>query len=303
MGVENTLVTVTGSGVPTITPGRAGAGVLVRCGDIAIQFDAGRATGLRLAEAGVATPDLDALFVTHHHSDHLTGLVDVVFSRWVQKQSGHVPLPIVAPNGPSIVYLERMLDPWADDIEVRLQHTGRPDGPSPEIIGFDAPEELRQIWAGGGVRVSARSVRHEPVTPAIAYRIDTPDGSVVISGDTRVCDEVEQMSTDVQLVVHEAFRTDLLMPRAARFPQLARIADYHANTKELGASMARAAVPMTVLTHLIPAPTAEKEEAGFVDDLHSGGYLGEVIVARDLTTIQLRDGATSIVRHQEFPSQ
>lgn len=76
-----TAVVITGTGVPHVAPGRAGPGVLVSCGDVHIQFDAGRATALRLVEAGVRAGDLDALFVTHHHSDHLTGLTDVLFAR------------------------------------------------------------------------------------------------------------------------------------------------------------------------------------------------------------------------------
>jgi ribonuclease Z len=91
-----TKITVTGTGVPHVSPGRAGAGVLVECGDVRLQFDAGNATSLRLIEAGVHTNELSALFITHHHSDHLTGLTDVLFSRWLESHRGFVPLEVVA---------------------------------------------------------------------------------------------------------------------------------------------------------------------------------------------------------------
>src|SRR6478736_3253860 len=65
---------LTGTGVPHPRPGRAGAGVLVRCDGVALQFDAGRATVLRLVEAGISPSDLSALFVTHVHSDHVVDL-------------------------------------------------------------------------------------------------------------------------------------------------------------------------------------------------------------------------------------
>ena len=73
-----TRVTLTGTGVPHPAPGRAGAGTLVRSGDLALQFDAGRSTVMRLVEAGVAPHALDALFLTHIHSDHLADVADQI---------------------------------------------------------------------------------------------------------------------------------------------------------------------------------------------------------------------------------
>ena len=80
----STEIVITGTGVPHLAPGRAGPGVLIRCAGAAVQIDAGRATALRLCEAGTDPTQLDALLVTHHHSDHLTGPVDLLFARWLQ---------------------------------------------------------------------------------------------------------------------------------------------------------------------------------------------------------------------------
>ena len=62
--------------------------------------------------------DLTALFVTHHHSDHLTGSTDLLFARWLETPYHFVPLPVVAPNGPSTRFLHHMMDPWVDDLDV-----------------------------------------------------------------------------------------------------------------------------------------------------------------------------------------
>ena len=283
-----TEIIITGTGVPHLAPGRAGPGALVRHGDVLLQFDAGRATALRLCEAGVRMQDLTALFVTHHHSDHLTGLTDLLFARWLEQHDGFVPLPVIAPNGPSTRFLERMMDPWVDDLQVRAEHIGRTDRPDPDVQGFEIAGAPVVVWshAEAGVRVTARAVHHEPVAPAVAYRVDTPDGAVVISGDTTVCEEMVELAAGADVLVHEAFRRDLLRPFFASRPHLEHIAAYHADTVELGALAQRIGVPRLVLTHLIPAPTPGfVTEQDFADDVRRGGYTGEVIVASDLTSL------------------
>jgi len=282
----STEVTITGTGVPHVAPGRAGPGVLVRHEGTALQFDAGRATALRIHEAGARVEGLTALFVTHHHSDHLTGLVDVVFTRWLHTQGRHVPLTIVAPTGPSTRFVERMLDPWQADIRIRMEHAGRDDGPDPVIVGFDATSEPREVWSNESVRVSAVAVHHEPVSPSVAYRIDTPDGTAVISGDTIVCEEVGRLAQGADVLVHEAFRNRFLEPARKQMPQLAAISHYHADTEQIGPMAAAAGVKTLVLTHLIPAPGNDAQRRAFADEIEAGGFKGEIIVADDLATVR-----------------
>ncbi|MCP3992779.1 MAG: MBL fold metallo-hydrolase [Actinomycetia bacterium] len=282
-----TDITITGTGVPIPAPGVAGPGVLVRHNDVLMQFDVGRNTLGRLTEIDVDPQDLSAVFVSHHHSDHLVGLVDLVMTRWVMHHADHKQLTIVVPRGPSLSYVESMLDPWDDDITVRMEHVGRDDRPSPMVRAFDAPSTPTEIWAEGDVSVLAVTVHHEPVTPSVGFRIETPDGVVVISGDTRVCDEVGELSRGASVVVHEAMRTNVMRHFFGVAPQLQQISEYHADTVELGAMAERVKIPHLVLTHLIPFVTTDADRQGFADDLVAGGYTGQVTVARDLTTITI----------------
>lgn len=283
-----TSVTLTGTGVPHVSPGRAGPGVLVRHGDTALQFDAGRGTVLRLAEAGSACHLLDAVFLTHVHSDHVLDLADLVMTRWIEGTLHPAgPVPIVAVEGLATRFASEMLEPYAQDIALRVAHV-QPAGPEVLIRGFALPTEPTEVWrsADGGVRVDAVAVHHEPVHEAVGYRVTTADGVVVISGDTRVCDEMREFARGADVLVHEACRATALAPFITG-TALEHIFDYHADSQELGRLALEAEVGHLVLTHLIPPPVTADEEAGFVDDIRIGGYAGPLTVGRDLLDIQL----------------
>jgi len=277
-------ITITGTGCPIPDALRAGPGVLVQFGDLAMQFDVGRSTVQRLAGAGLWPGELSAVFLTHHHSDHMVGLPDLVLTRWVMDRTDSLPpLPVIAPAGGAADFAGRMLGAWNDDVEVRLAHNSRIGRPDPEVVAFSSGPTLMEVWSAstphGDVVVRAIEVHHEPVAPAVGYRVDTPVGSVAISGDTVVCDEVATLADGVDVLVYEAMRFEPIekLPKQRQF-----ILDYHADTRLIGAQAAALGVSTLVLTHLIPAPVSDSERSLFVADVRGGGFVGDVIVADDL---------------------
>lgn len=273
-------VVLTGTGVPVPDPERAGAGTLVQLGGVTLQVDAGRGTVNRLVGALVQPQQIDVVLLTHHHSDHLTGLADLVLTRWI---AGAHRTEIVAPAGPTARFAETLLDQWADDIAVRLEHGRHGEPPTVAVQAFEPTADPTLVWHHGDVRVSAVAVHHEPVLPAVAYRIDGPDGSLVVSGDTVVCPEVEQFAAGADVLVHEVcLRAFTEAAAGSRFDAIAR---YHADAVDLGAMAQRAGVARLVLTHFIPPPV--DGYGAFVDEVRQGGFTGELIAGPDLTEVQL----------------
>lgn len=282
-----TEVILTGTGYPRPHPDRAGPGALVRSGGRVLQFDAGRGTVMRLAALGVSCRQLSALFLTHHHSDHLVALPDVALTRWIARDRGRddSPLDVIAPEGPAARFAERVLEPWADDIAVRVAQTGRDTAPGVRCRPFALEDGIVEVWRDGDVAVSACAVHHEPVRPAVAYRVDTPDGAVVVSGDTRACAELAAIAAGADVVVHEVIRPRLLEGTFA-----STVTDYHADSVALGATMGATDVPVLMLTHIIPAPDTEADEQALADEIREGGYRGEIVVGRDLDCYRLGEG-------------
>ena len=182
--------------------------------------------------------------------------------------------------------MKRMLEPYDEDIHIRREHTGSRDVVL-DAREFPASFTPAEVWASAdrsGV-VESVAVHHEPVPNAVAYKVTTPDGSVVISGDTRVCQEVEDFSRQANVLVHEAFRRAPLAFILEHIPRINSILEYHADSISLGAMAQRAQVNTLMLTHLGPPPQNEADEQGFSDDVKTGGYTGHVLVGRDLMSV------------------
>lgn len=284
-----TTVTITGSGTPMIAPGRAGPGALVRHDDTLIQVDAGRATTLRLAEAGIGLNELDALLITHHHSDHLLGLTDLLITRWMANGPGpYTALPVHCPTGPAVDYLEHLFDHLQPDIDSRRGVSGYVDDPHPRVEVFDPlGHGVVEIARFGEVLIETTAVDHGDLAPAVGFRFTTPDGVVVVSGDTQVCVGVESLARGADIVVHEAFSAEMMRRRGAAPSRVENLAHHHAEAREVGEMASRVDVPELVVTHLIPPPETADEVELFASEIRAGGYEGTLTIADDLFVAKL----------------
>ena len=282
-----TSVTVTGTGTPIQSPDRAGPGVLVTCEEVKLQFDAGRGTVMRLAAAGSNLLDLDSLFITHHHSDHIVGIPDLLMTRWLKdvERIGVPDLPIYVPSGPATQLVGSLLDVWRDEMEMRREHSSRPNIAAVDLHPYSpARDDSVVVATFDGVQVSAIAVDHAPVVNSVGYRVDTADGSIVISGDTAACQQIERISQNADVLIHEVILGDSLEGKVSN-PE--RLLEYHAKPRAVGEIAAAANVATLVLTHFVPAPSTSREHDAFVREVRRGGFDGDLVLAEDLATIEL----------------
>lgn len=140
-----------------------------------------------------------------------------------------------------------------------------------------------------GVTVTAVFVQHAPVFPALAYRFDTPNGSVVFSGDTGPCDNVVRLAAGADYLVHEVIDLAALVAQFASLPNRAdleqQLAQSHTPVGDVGALAERAGVGTLVLSHLVPGEgihTPAEWEA-----LARPGFGGRVVCGVDLDELPL----------------
>lgn len=207
-----------------------------------------------------------------------------------------------APDSPTPGLKEsthKLLEAYATDINDRMRDNAKQDLREifevhdialPEGVAAHANDdpaaamEPFEIYADENVRVSAILVDHRPIWPAYAFRFDTADGSVVISGDTGVCDNLVTLARGADLLLHECIDMDWvdsrIGPKSERFDPYLRqhMLAAHTSIEQVGPQAEAAGVKTLVLTHLVPGntPTEKWQEA------ERGFPSGRTVVGEDL---------------------
>lgn len=271
-----TRLIILGSGTPLPDRERAGPAFAVTYGTRVFLFDAGSGVMRRAAAAALPIDGFTAVFLTHLHSDHTLGLPDVIHTSWVMGRSA--PMPIIGPLGTSAM-VGHIQAAWVEDIVVRtdgLEH-GRKGGHRvvvQETIGGI-------VYDSAGIRIRAIPVSHGAWNQAFAFRIDAPDRSILLGGDTAPSKELESAAAGVDVLVHEVYASRRVAPEqrpgGEYWPQYLR--EYHTSDEELGALAARARPKQLILTHVLRmGGTMDEVVAG----VRRGGFAGTLVVAKDL---------------------
>ena len=264
------VVALLGTGTPRPQADRFGAAVLVQAGEQLLLFDAGRGVAQRLYQLGRSYEDIDKVFITHLHYDHIVGLADLMMSGWVFQR--HTPLRVWGPNGID-KHLDHLHKAYRADIDLRLQHTELPaSGIEYEVQVIDPG----LVYEHRGVRVTAIEVDHPPVKPAFAYRIDYAGRSLIVSGDTRYSENLARQPQAPDLLIHEV--ADAPAAMLERHPRLQKVMSYHSRPEDVARLLSILHPRLTVLTHAVVFQTDMQD----VLKRASVGHNSEVIEGHDL---------------------
>jgi ribonuclease Z len=271
-------IVLLGTGSPLPDPHRAGPATLVRVAGRAFLIDCGRGVLQRAAAVGVGAGQVEALLLTHLHSDHITDLNDVITTRWVTSFAPS-PLRIFGPPGTAQV-VEATLAALRLDVGYRIDHH--------EDLTWGPPVEVVEVADGvvldeQGVRVMVAPTDHRPVHPTNAYRIEHAGRAVVLAGDTVPCEGLDRLCAGADALVHTVIREDLILDIPLQ--RLRDVCDYHSSVEKAAQSAARAKVGTLVLTHYVPAIVPGDEEAW--RSRAAAHFDGTIELGDDLLTVQI----------------
>jgi ribonuclease Z len=279
-------VTLLGTGVPTPRPERFGPSTLIEAGEQKLLVDAGRGATIRLYQIGVPIGRIDVVLLTHYHSDHTVGIPDLWLTGWLQSHfaTRTKPFRVIGPAGAKTLmsHLERA---YALDVKIRMEDERLPaEGVAVEVEEFDGD---CTVYEKDGLRVIAFEVDHgAAIKPAYGYRFEYGGRVVVISGDTRYCENVVKFGIGADLLIHEVA---IVRPELASEPFIQRIMAHHTTAREAGTIFERTKPKLAAFTHLV-FPATEQIPPASVDELIAETrktYRGPLEVGEDLMSFEI----------------
>ena len=295
----------TGSPLPDIN--RAGPCIAVMAGNKIFVVDAGEAAARNIMLCGINIGKVNALFLTHFHSDHIAGLGEMMLQRWAGG-SNSKPLPVFGPTGVEQV-VEGFNMAYKLDDGYRVAHHNAqvfpPSGAGGVAITFplgDEPDASTVVLDSDGVKITAFKVDHFPAVPAVGYKFEYKGRSLVISGDTKYSESLAKQAVGVDLLLHEALNRRLValidkFSYLSKSPSTSNIMEaiptYHSTPEDAARIAQKDHVGKLVLYHIIPPIPTPLYDGFFLGDAKKY-YDGPITVGVDGMLISLPANSKAI---------
>lgn len=291
-------VITTGTGAPLPDPNRVGPQAVVVAGDQMLVFDTGPGSTRQLALTGLGISSVNALFLTHFHSDHISDLGELMLQHWTGAGSTE-PLQIYGPPGVEEV-VAGFVAAYQPDRGYRIDHHGAdvmpPSGFGGVAHTFDLGTDLMSsevVYEAGDVQVIAFNVDHPPVVPAVGFRVNYKDRSAVITGDTIYSDSLIQHAMGADLLVSDSLNHKMSQMLSEAGEAMDNnlssvtedIQESHIKPEEAAFVAKEAGVPVLMITHVLP-PVPDFLKRPFLRDARAV-YDGHLQMANDGTLISL----------------
>jgi ribonuclease Z len=284
-------VTLLGTASPQARTTRFGPSTLVEVGGQTLLFDAGRGVSIRMGQLKIPLGKIDMLFITHYHSDHVSGIPDVWLTGWLGSPVNRrkAPFHVIGPTGAKNL-MANLEKAYALDISIREADEKLP----PQGVALNVEEFANDgvVYEKDGVKVIAFEVDHgDVIKPAYGYRIEYKGHAAVISGDTRYNQNVIKYGTGVDLLIHEVAiaRPELMSNLFAQ-----AIIAHHTSPHDAGRVFAQAKPKLAAYTHLVFLSNEKIAEATLEDLLAQTQetYSGPLEIGEDLTSFDIGETVT-----------
>jgi ribonuclease BN (tRNA processing enzyme) len=276
---SRTHLVMLGTGTPNPDPDRYGPSVAIVVDDASYLVDFGVGVVRRAAAAersgikALHVVNLTHAFATHLHSDHTLGLPDLILTPWILEREK--PLSLYGPRGLRAM-ANHLLAAYASDLSVRTTGGEPRHKYDPRKIDVHEIAAPGIVFRDDKVTVTAFSVKHGAWPQAFGYRFQTPDRTIVISGDAGPDSRIDEQCRRCDVLVHEVYSSAGFAKRPPEWQ--AYHSRYHTSGRELGAIASRAKPGLLVLYHQLIWSSTEEE---LLEEVRAV-YDGKVVSAHDL---------------------
>ena len=256
-----------------------------------ILIDAGQGCMGRLTEMEAPYKQISTVFLTHLHSDHMSGLGEIINNTWVMGRSEK--MKVYGPPGTKAL-LGGFAEVYKEDIEDRIARRGKDDLDAtlavaePHIVTVN-DKEAHTVYEKSGLVVKAFMVEHPEWKYAYGYRVEYAGRLVVVSGDTRFSQQVIRHAKGADILIHEAFSKRMLdaaqrvadeLKISLSAKAIRYIKETHTSTLEAAQVAKEAGADKLVLTHIIPPLPNKITEKIFLMGMNDI-YDKDIILAED----------------------
>ncbi|HNZ10411.1 MAG TPA: MBL fold metallo-hydrolase [Smithellaceae bacterium] len=299
-----------GTGAPFADINRVGPCIVVEAGNNLYIIDGGPGSARNIGLMGFDIGKVNAILLTHFHSDHIADLGEMMLQRWAGGSNAK-PVDVIGPKGVETV-VEGFNHAYSLDAGYRVAFHGAaavpPSGAGGRArpFGLSSEEDASIVVVyKEGVKITAFKVNHYPAYPAVGYRVDYKGRSLVISGDTVPCQSLKKQAQGVDVLFHEAQQPALIkmihdQAGLSSSPSLAKItADipgYHTSPENAAKIANETNVKQLVLYHILP-PIPPVFNHMFLGDA-AKYYKGPITVGVDGLLISLPVNSKDIIFHQ-----
>lgn len=283
------VVTLLGTGGPEPTATRFGPATLVQAGGLSLLFDVGRGATIRLYQLGISSgKGIDAVFLTHYHSDHVEGLPDLWMTGYMFGPFGSrsKPMRLWGPadgaSGGVTRIAKGLMETFSDDVRIRQAD----EQIAPAATGIEAHDFRGDgvIFEEAGVKVTAFA--GDLIKPSVGYRVDYGSRSVTISGDTKLDENLIRHAAGTDLLIHEVFA---MSAQLAKLPLLKPVAAHHTAPEEAGTVFSRVKPKLAAYTHVIALGITAEE----IVSRTRSSYPGPLEAGEDLMRFTVGEAVTA----------
>jgi ribonuclease Z len=282
-------VTLLGTGAPVPSIERFGPGILVEAGGQRLLFDCGRGASQRLWQLKIPLGKINALFLTHLHSDHVVGIPDLWLTGWIPAVYGRraSPFQVYGPNGTKDM-MDNLVKAFAWDINTRSKEKNKADSGA-MVVTSEISEGF--IWENNGIKVTPFIVKHADfIDSALGYRIDYAGHSVIISGDTRYSNNLVKYAKNADLIIHEvAAANEQSMQNSSLINQ---ILGFHSSPEDAARVFEQIKPKLAVYSHIVLLTSDPSIPPPTINDLTIRTqkiYKGAFQVGEDLLSMEIGD--------------
>jgi ribonuclease Z len=258
-------------------------------------FDAGDRAQNSMENLNLPVTDIDAVFLTHFHSDHIADLGEVISRSWILGRDQ----PLAVYGGREVEQVVSGFNAaYTADDAYRIAHHGADlfpaVRPATAVVIHDPGPEGSVVYEVDGVRVLAYKVDHSPVATALGFRIEYAGKVVGISGDTIDTPGLRALAASADVLVSEVMNKALIdefecafgrIPDARLEKIFRDIRTYHIDLPELAGLANDAGVATLVMTHLVPSIEDPAQLDLFFRQPASALYNGALVIAEDGTEV------------------